>query len=187
MTIEMSPGGQSVLNRIAEIAILSTPACGKALRRIIGKQLQETIGAFRLMKTPGGEAWAPNPEDYATFKRNVLGQSPDQIGVQNGQLRQSMASEMNEAALEGRVGSSDKNAQSFHAGGPIPPLVFIYGRGTWLPFWFDYGQTSPGRRFVPEAAYAEKQAAEITERVLATEIKRHGVDIAGRLTGLDFD
>lgn len=179
ITFAETPESKATREAIDRLVVLSPDAAIQALHEIVGRQERDAIGAFRLQATPGGAPWEPNPEDYATFKRNILRQPVDQVGVQNGRLRQSISAEMNDAALEGRVGSSDKNARSFSEGGPINPLVFLYGRGRWIGFWFGEGQTAPGRRFLPTIEKATADAAKIVERILGKTLASAGLSATG--------
>jgi hypothetical protein len=147
LTLTPTPESNNVLNRIAALAVIAPGACRKALRQIIGHQLRDTIAAWRKTATPGGAQWAKNSPAVEEFKRVVLGQNPVQIGVVTGALRQSISSDVNDAALEGRVGSPTKYAPDFAA----------------------------RRRFLPEVEYAERQADQITERILADEIRKIGI------------
>jgi len=176
-TVEETAGSKATRAAIARIAEIAPEMCAIALDEISGKQLRDTVAAFRLQKTPGGPAWAPNHPNLLRFKREVLAQVPAQVGTINGQLKMSPSREMNTAALESRVGSSDKNAQSFSDGGPVPMWLFFRRDEKWYRVWMGRGTVSPPRRFVPTVERATRQAAQIVSRVERDTMKRLGLTV----------
>lgn len=149
---EESKATRAAVDRLVAI---SPDAAQKALREIIGWQERESIGSWRKTATPGGPVWAPNSPAWAEFKRVVLGQSPPQVGVFRGNLRQSVSSEMNEAALEGRVGAYDAVVETYAA------------------------RFAAFRRFLPTVEYATRKAQEIVERTLTRTIADSGLEVTG--------
>lgn len=157
-----TPESRATRMAVESLVILAPESCRKALRTIIGRQLRDTIGSWRKKATPGGEPWAPNAPEYADWKVRVLGQRPVQVGVVTGDLRQSISSDINEAALEGRVGS------------PIEYAGYFAGE--------DINEKSrasrKARRFLPTTAKATRDAQAITEHTLRQTIQQTGLRVA---------
>lgn len=178
-TVEETPASKRTRENVEKLAQVSAPALRRAFRQIMARQLGETVGAFRKQATPGGGDWPENHPNYVRFKATVLGQSPVMAGVINGQLRQSIAMEMNEANLEGSVGSSDKNAQSFHSGGPVPEWLIFKRDDGWHRVWMGRGTSAPPRRFIPTVGYASRLAERVTSAALRKAIVDTGLDVKG--------
>lgn len=146
-----TPESAATRAAVESLVFLAPQSCRKALRSIIGRQLRDTIGAWRKQATPGGDPWKPNSAAVAEWKARVLGQTPVQVGIVTGNLRQSISSDINEAALEGRVGTSVDYAPYFHA----------------------------RSRFLPTTEKATREAHETVERVLRQTIQSTGLRLAG--------
>ncbi len=151
ITIELSPASRETLRRAEALAVVIPDRARYALRAIVGWQLREAIKSWRIQGTPGGAPWAPNSPAVEEYKRVVLGQTPPMIGVMTGQLKGSPAAEVNEAALEGRVGSTTPHAARFHARRP----------------------------FLPAIDYAQTKARSIVDTVYRTAIRDLGLQAAG--------
>lgn len=151
ITFEETPESKATREAIDRLVITSPDAAVQALHEIIGRQERDAVSAWRTQSTPGGEPWAPNAKAYTEWKENVLGQRPPMIGIVTGTLRQSVSAEMNDAALEGRVGSSVEYAEKF----------------------------SKRRRFLPTIEKATADARKIVERILARTISATGLTGTG--------
>lgn len=132
----------------------------RALLKITAFFLRESQLAFVKKARPGGESWPPNygdePGGYAWFKREILGLADPSTGVVNGELRDSMAQEIN--GLESRVGTTKRSGLAFTEGGTSGPFSMRSHEGKWFRF---PGGTFPGRPFLPEPTWAESKAADM--------------------------
>jgi hypothetical protein len=154
------------LRTLSTFSLMSGRAVGmlnRGLRKVTALFLRESQLAFVNKAQPGGASWAPNygdePGGYAWFKREVLGLSEPSTGVVNGELRNSLAQEVDLfPKLEGRVGTPKRSGLEFTEGGNSGPFSMKDHSDKW---WSFPGGQFPGRPFLPANSWAQDKAAEI--------------------------
>lgn len=169
LTMMLTSGSRMVIRRFEELESRGRDACERFIVKVGARFNREAIEAFEKKAQPGGDPWAPNqgtePGGYAWFKATMLGLRGNSTGYVNGELRNSITTEVNKGALESRTGTPKESGLSFTEGGPSK-IFFAKDRdGRWWGFGWKH-ENIPGRPFLPAVDWAETTMAEMMRQEL---------------------
>jgi len=188
-SLSIMPSGMRVISDLSKASGRVISTLNRSLRKITTLNMRESQKAFETKQQAGGVAWEPNygdePGGYAWFKREVLGLADPSQGYINGELRNSLAQEIDLfPKLESRVGTTKDSGKEFSEGGTSGEFFVKDHQDRW---WRFPGGAFPGRPFLPETAWAESKAAEIMReemRAFAEEGWKRTISDVASLGGL---
>lgn len=180
MTLIINPASRTVLARYREMGRSVRQAQERFTVKCAARFLRDTQLAFVKHAQPGGEAWPANqgdsPGGYAWFKREKLGLSGVSTGFINGELKNSITSDVQKTRFRFITGTAKKSGKGLTEGGPSP-IFFAKDRdGRWWGFGWKHEQIPP-RPFLPSMKYAEETVVQMLSAELQDMIRRDGFTV----------